>query len=234
MNMNNLKWIVCCIFIVLSGVSVAQTPQDTTLRLMLSPDKNQSAAKLKPGKLVKSYVWEDDACIITCKNDPSTIKKVLNQFSTLAIAITIEPEEQPDITTSVSEQVPIPIEVVSPPIKKPIVKFDPAIDIFLNIEDETIFSDEKFIELDSEKIHPRSRNYYCLISNIRQFSKKMEEVLNLKFGQDEQAKRILAEADILYQKIVNDNNVIYLTQKQKDYFNKDLLPKYNSYNHISR
>ena len=73
-------------------------------------------------------------------------------------------------------------------------KYDLSIDDFLNIEDETIFSDNIFLKIEKQQIHPRSYKYYCLINDIYQFSKMLDEYLDLyKDSKFEEAKQKLDE-----------------------------------------
>lgn len=109
-------------------------------------------------------------------------------------------------------------------------KYDLSIDDFLNIEDETIFSDNIFLKIEKQQIHPRSYKYYCLINDIYQFSKMLDEYLDLyKDSKFEEAKQKLDEMSKLRDRILSyQYEVSCLTSKQQEYYNK-LDEKYEGY-----
>ena len=211
--------ILLCVFCTCDLVN-AQT--DTTLCLELSPDSTLFNGNLKLQKKVQNVVdtfWVDGQSItIKCKNSsPDIVEKIISvvRASAKADAATVR-------QTVASPVVP----VIEQPKKKE--KYNPEIDLFLNIEDESVFSDAKFMRLDKLQVHPRSYKYYCLISNIYEFRKKIETAQNLGFQQVEQVRKLVDEMSVLTEQIMGDNfnfERLLLTQKQKDYYNK-LYKKY--------
>lgn len=209
------------------GIVQAQTITDTTLHLILSPDPQLVEVKLKQDKIVKSCKIEGDVYIISCTNDPNVIKDVKKKVVSTAVA---NAAPQSDV-----------VETVAPSPKLLITatgttnNYNPKIDAFLNIEDETIFFDDYFEEIDTTSIHPRSYNYYCLINDIRQFEKKLKALKNLGYGrnQDEQAKTLLRQMDELYLRIRDYKELEYFSQIQKDYY-LEIKNQYIDYDYIQR
>ena len=97
--------------------------------------------------------------------------------------------------------------------------FDPEIDKFLNIQDESIFTD-RFLNEQIEQIHPRSKDYYLLIKNIHNLGTLLSEVQKMTFGQRSQARVKLAEAKELIDIINKTNDLLinYLSKMQKSFF----------------
>ena len=225
--------IICCIFIVNISTVGAQT--DTTFSMVPSFDTANAKEIIttktalfinRQDENVKNVDFDGGILNITCEkskfNDViEKIKKVPLMWSGPMEKAKVQPSDS--IQTNIEEpEQPINLE------------YDPKIDVFLNIEDSTIFSDEKYLDLEDEKIHPRSLSYYSLIKYIYQFKKKLEELQGLFYGEDEKAKKLLVKIDELYGEIVNHKDVKYLTREQKDYFNKSLLIIYNRYDNVER
>lgn len=198
---------------------VASAQKDTTLRLGLSPDTTLLKGNLKMQKKVQQAVnafWiEGSSITIICKNSPDIIEKVIGAVRASAVEHVVI--EKPAI------EKPIQTIIEQPKARE---KYDPAIDKFLNIEDESIFLDSKFMSLDEQDVHPRSYNYYCLIRNIFDFKTKLDSVRSLwlqqKEGQDEQAKIILDEMYAIGEKIIGGgfkSELNLLSDKQLDYYN---------------
>ena len=226
-----IRCIICCIFIV--NISTVEAQKDTTFSMVPSFDTANARERLtktgwfkKSIKSIKHFDFDGGVLNITCEkskfNDViEKIKKVPLMWSGPMEKAKVQPSDS--IQTNIEEpEQPINLE------------YDPKIDVFLNIEDSTIFLDEKFLDLEDEKIHPRSLSYYSLIKYIYQFKKKLEELQGLFYGEDEKAKKLLVKIDELYGEIVNHKDVKYLTREQKEYFNKSLLIIYNGYDNVER
>ena len=198
-----------------------QNTIDTTLRLILFPDASRYQLNLmsefknqkKEYKAnIKDFQIEGQAIIVTCRNTEDNIKKIINAAQASAsvqpfVAIVSEKQEKEPVTV---------------PVVKPKEKYNPDIDSFLNIEDESIFSDAKFILLDKQRIHPRSYKYYCLIHNIYEFGKLLKTVQESKVQQLEQTKKKIEEMTNLANQITGMEYELersFLSQKQKDYYN---------------
>jgi hypothetical protein len=121
------------------------------------------------------------------------------------------------------------VEYVTPEVEvKPPVQwnFDPEIDNFLNIENESIFTDKFMKNLFVEQIHPRSRDYYTLIKNIYDFSVLLTEV-DVDRMPLVQRKDKLAEAKEIFD-VANTANELFisaLSKRQKEFF-KQQAKKY--------
>lgn len=212
-------------FLCLIGVfdfAFCQNTTDTTLRLMLFPDSSRYQLNLmsefknqkKEYKAnIKDFQIEGQAIIVTCRNTEENIKKIINAAQASAsvqpfVAIVSEKQEKEPVTV---------------PVVKPKEKYNPDIDSFLNIEDESIFSDAKFILLDKQRIHPRSYKFYCLIRNIYEFGKKLKTVQLNGLQQPEQSKIMVDEMYELAEQISSEEYKLereWLSQKQKDYYNR--------------
>lgn len=198
----------------LTGMVCAQ--KDTTLCLGLSPDTTLFKGNLKLQKKVQQAVYafgiDENYITVVCKNSPDIIEKVISAVRASAVEYVVI--EKPAIEEPIQ-----PIKE-QPRIKE---KYDPVIDVFLNIEDESIFSDAKFISLDEQQIHPRSYKYYCLIRDIYEFGKILKKAKSLDFQQlMEEGKQMVDEMSILAERISGDNYNLersFLTKKQKDYYN---------------
>jgi hypothetical protein len=111
------------------------------------------------------------------------------------------------------------------PAEKPVaveqIKFKPEIDKFLNIEDESIFSDDKSMNFSEEQIHPRSKDYYLLICNISRLKNLLNEISDLSIGKKQEAKNKLSAALKIINTINDETDKCYklpLSQKQKDFY----------------
>ncbi len=123
--------------------------------------------------------------------------------------------------------------------------YHPQIDDFLNSEDIAIFN-EKFIELSDNDIHPRSREYYHLISEIHQleiYLKDIEDMLSdtklselsksVDMPRDvaenilkESAKTKITHVEEQFGKLsAIANNLQYLSKQQRSYY-EELKDKY--------
>jgi hypothetical protein len=127
------------------------------------------------------------------------------------------------------------VELVEDTVAVEQVKFNPAIDKFLNIEDESIFSDEKFMNLSDEQIHQRNKDYYSLIHNIYRLKKLLEEVSNLPIGKNTEAKQKLTKALEIINDVKDNTDKCYksfLSPIQKDFY-RNLVNQFNElYNDI--
>jgi hypothetical protein len=112
------------------------------------------------------------------------------------------------------------LEYVKPdekPVEVEQIKLDPEIDKFLNIEDESIF-DEKFMDLSVEQIHPRSKGYYIMVSNIYKLNNLSKEMSDLKYEQTDEAKEILEQVSaIIYEINSDEHNKSFLSESQKKF-----------------
>lgn len=201
------------------GIANAQT--DTTLHLELLPDAMLFKGNLKLQKKVQQAVdtfWIDGQSItIVCKNSTDIIQKVISIVRVSAV-------EHSAVERPAKEETVQPV-VAQPTTKE---KYDPDIDKFLNIENESIFSDAKFKAISKQQVHPRSYKYYCLISDIYEFRKKLEKAQQLGFQQVDQVKKLVDEMSVLTVQIMGEDfksERQMLTQKQKDYYNQ-LYKKY--------
>lgn len=213
--MRNLLLFIAVIPCLLCGIGIADAQTDTILRLELLPDATLFKGNLKLQKKVQQAVdtfWIDGQSItIVCEKSPDIIEKVVSTVRNSAVehSVVERPAEEETVQQS----------VVQSTTKE---KYDPDIDKFLNIEDESVFSDSKFKNLNKAQIHPRSYKYYCLIKDIFGFRKKLEEIRKLGFQEVDQAKKLVDEMLLLAYQI---NGVDYesernmLTQKQKEYYN---------------
>lgn len=219
-----MKTVNFFVFILLAIVYEVNA-QDTTLYFVLYP--SESVVKSVTAIPTVSFCdVKDDTCIVTCANSEKTIEKTANKIRLCAIAKSVE-----HTTNTSAEQAPAEInEPTTPQVTKSTMvsqeKYKPEIDAFLNIEDETIFSTEKFLKLNKEEIHPRSYNRYCLISAIREFAQRMAALDNLGFTQLDEAKKELSNIDSVIDKIFSyEQEIEYLTEKQKNYYG-ELYKKY--------
>lgn len=205
-----------CSFDVVFG----QNTTDTTLCLELLPDSTRLQINLKSKYSKKDYTenikrfWiEEQSIFVTCKNTKENIDKVIKAVGASADVqqITIEQTD---------EQVEEPAIMIE---EKSNEKYNREIDLFLNIEDESIFSDTKFMFLDKQQLHPRSYKYYCLIRCIYEFGKKLKTVQLNGLQQPEQSKTMVDEMSALAEQISSDEYKLertWLSQKQKDYYNQ--------------
>lgn len=211
--------IIPCLFF--CAVEKADAQTDTTLHLELSPDSMLFITHLKTQKKVQQAMdtfWIDGQSItIVCENSANIIEKIICTVRASAVehSVIVEPAKegatQPEITQPRTEE-----------------KYDPDIDKFLNIEDESVFSDEKFRTISKQQIHPRSYKYYCLISDIYELGKKIKKAQQLGLQQIDQAKKLVDEMSSLIEQIMGDDfksERQMLSQKQKDYYNQ-LYKKY--------
>jgi len=210
--------IVSCL---LCAVNHADAQTDTILRLELLPDAMLFKGNLKLQKKVQKAVdtfWIDgQSILIVCENSADIIEKVISTVRASAVEHSVIVKPAMEETTQPA--------ITQPKTKE---KYDPDIDIFLNIEDESVFSDAKFMKVDKQQIHPRSYKYYCLILDIYEFRKKLEKAQQLGFQQVELAKKLVDEMSSLTEQIMGDDfksERQMLTQKQKDYYNQ-LYKKY--------
>lgn len=211
--MKVIKFFIIVVFVAFVSILNAQNGQVRTLRLDLVPDTNSLInclkAEVSRGNM-DTFLMEACTIYLQGVNNPKTIDVLIK---TVKSSVKVNRSE----IDSLPNQSDVP--PVIPPIKQ---KYDSAIDEFLNIEDESIFSDEKFLIRDKRQIHPRSYKYYCLISDINQFRKKMEEVGQLLAQlQMDKVKSELKEMYNLRERIYSYNYEIdCMTEKQKEYFNK--------------
>lgn len=206
-------------------LAFCQNTTDTTLRLNLFPDSSRFYVNLiqeynrnqkKCAENVKNYWIDGQTFVVTCKNTRDNIDKVKNAAQASA-------QPSVEIVSEKKEKEPVVAPVVIPK-----EMYNPEIDLFLNIEDERIFSDAKFMILDKQQIHPRSYKYYCLIRNIYEFGKKLKTVQINGLQQPEQSKIMVDEMSELAEQISSDEYKLertWLSQKQKDYYNQ-LYKKY--------
>lgn len=190
---------------------------DTTLHLGLSLDttlfkENLIRLHKKDPQAVDTFWINGSSITVTCKKSPDVIEKVIGAVRASAV-------EHVVIEKPVIEK-PIQPVIEQPKAKE---KYDPVIDVYLNIEDESIFSDAEFISLDEKQIHPRSYKYYCLIRDINEFGKILKKTQGIDFQKlMEEGKQMVDEMSVLAEQISGDNYVLersFLTQKQKDYYN---------------
>lgn len=237
MRKNRIKLLVIllCVFGTLDTVK-AQT--DTTLRLEVSLDamvfkENLKKTKNKVLQQAVDTFWIDGQSItVVCKKSSNNIiEKTISTVKASAVAhsVVAKPEkEEPQQTIMAEPKTKDNTEQTSVAEPKTKDKYDPDIDKFLNIEDESIFSDSKFKTISKQQVHPRSYKYYCLISDIYEFRKKVEKATQLGFQQVEQAKTLVDEMSSLAEQIMGDDfssERQMLTKKQKDYYNQ----LYNQY-----
>lgn len=194
------------IFVFCFAQAQTQTSIDT-IYFEVYPDSVELSKGLKLPKDSKITIKENYVIVI-CENDSKTIDKVMKDAAKLHLR-------------------KVPREVVFP--KNTIdtgnvfIKYDPKIDSILNVEDSTIFFDDIFLTLDTNKVHPRSRNYCSLIKSICQFRKKLEILDNMNLRKlRENAKESLDDLSDLAEKISSDSfktERLALTSFQKEYYN---------------
>lgn len=113
------------------------------------------------------------------------------------------------------------------------LKYDPAIDKLLNIEDESIFADSIFIDIPNDslaQIHPRSREYYLLIQDIHNVKNELNKLKDISWAEKSKAEEILDRALIIILKINDAKESCcykHLSESQKNFFKK-LKEDYNS------
>ena len=211
--MKEIKFFISVVFVAFVFILNAQNEQGSIVRLDLVPDTNKIVNCLK-AEISKGNVdtFLMDTCTVYLQGvkNPKTIDVLIKAVKS-------------SVKVNRSEIDSLPIQAaathVAPSIEQ---KYDSAIDEFLNIEDESIFSDEKFLFRDKTQIHPRSYKYYCLISDIYQFRKKMDEVGQLLAQL--QIDKVKSELKVMYdlrERIYSYNYEIdCMTESQKEYFNK--------------
>lgn len=211
--MRVLKLLLFVFFVFVVCVVNAQSKPDTTFTLKLIPDTCLLSSNLKV--LIKNQqvdtFWVNN-CMVTvkCENTQKTVEMVMNAMKKSTIVRTFGTVDLPNQSQS----------TLKASTSKG--KYDSKIDEFLNIEDETIFSDEKFITLQKEQLHPRSYKYYCLISNIHQFGKMMENVGQMLAQlQMDKVKSLLNDISDLRDNILSfQDEILCLSATQKNYYNK--------------
>lgn len=211
--MKVIKFFIGVVFVAFVFILNAQNEQGSTVKLDLVPDTNKLInclkAEINKGS-VDAFLIKDGTIYLRGVKDNNTIGVLIK-----ALKKTVE--------VNCSEIYSLPIQSAVPPVAPPIKqKYDSAVDEFLNIEDESIFSDEKFLIRDKRQIHPRSYKYYCLISDIYQFRKKMDEVGQLLAQL--QIDKVKSELKVMYdlrERIYSYNYEIdCMTENQKEFFNK--------------
>ena len=209
MNIKQCKLFTFFLFVGICGVK-AQVSSDTTLRLILLPNDQILSSKLDVGKTVKE--WHKEAggvYVFVCKNDPDVISKVKKVF-----AVSAKTDTARIITTDSSTG----------------GMFKPEIDAFLNIEDSSIFSDDKFFDsLNKTDIHPRSYGYYCLIRDIRRVANRVEMLDKLNVKQLDKIKKDMSEIEVFINDYSGDKykkEKELLSEEQKTYL-KNLISKYD-------
>lgn len=211
--MKEIKFFISVVFVAFVFILNAQNEQGSIVRLDLVPDTNKLVNCLK-AEISKGNVdtFLMDTCTVYLQGvkNPKTIDVLIKAVKS-------------SVKVNRSEIDSLPIQSVVFPVIVPVEqKYDSAIDEFLNIEDESIFSDEKFLIRDKRQIHPRSYKYYCLISDIYQFRKKMDEVGQLLAQL--QIDKVKSELKVMYdlrERIYSYNYEIdCMTDNQKEYFNK--------------
>lgn len=212
------------LFLCLMGAfdfTFCQNAKDTTLRLNLAPDSSRFCVNLrtefgsqqKYKKNVTNCRIDGNTFVVTCKNTPDNINKAKNAARASADVYLFAEEEQEEVHVK---------ELEVAPVVKLNEKYNPDIDSFLNIEDESIFSDSIFILLDKQRIHPRSYKYYCLIHDIYKFGELLKIVQESKVQHLEQTKKMIEEMTNLANQITGMEYELersFLSQKQKDYYN---------------
>lgn len=101
-------------------------------------------------------------------------------------------------------------------------KYNPEIDRFLNIEDQTIFTD--FKQFSHNDIHPQRREYYQLLEYIHEFDILVAKIGSMSASDVSLIKKNLIQADDINNLIVSytteEKGELYylLTETQKDYY----------------
>jgi len=117
------------------------------------------------------------------------------------------------------------------------IKFNPEIDKFLNIEDQTIFTNFKQFLI--SEIHSQRQEFYRLIEQIHEFDNLVSVTGNMRANQIPQIKQNLQQATQVNKLIrsyaTDDKGKLYylLTDEQQQYYRKvvtayeKLLTDYN-------
>lgn len=190
-------------------VSVHAQSKDT-LQFELFLNEKSFTDNLK--KIHVDTFWVDGHSIfVVCSNQEETFTKVKN--AACKSADVRSPSIIASNDTLVTKDFPINVT--------PIGKYQSKIDEFLNIEDTTIFSDEIFLQLEEQDIHPRSYNYYCMIKDIRELGKGIQDVLQYKVEKKENlAKALLNDITKLIDNIYKYEEWDYLGEDQKEYYRR--------------
>lgn len=211
--MKVIRFFVGVVFVAFVSILNAQNKQVVTLRLDLFPDTNRLInclkAEISKGN-VDTFLIEDCTIYLQGVNNPKTIDALIKTVKSSVLVNYCKVDSLPI-------QSAVPIVAVHIP-----QKYDPAIDEFLNIEDESIFSDEKFLNRDKRQINPRSYKYYCLISDIHQFKNKMDTVGQYlsQLKMDKVNNELKVMYDLRKRIYSYSYEIDCMTEKQREFFNK--------------
>ena len=208
-----IKKIITTLCLLFAFILVSAQSNDT-LRLMLVPDSVSFQSKINKNfkKVVDSFWFDGSYITVICKKGTIKNTDLINAAKGSVNAFFVSEKQKTDSVLTMKD-------------KPQMGKYNLDIDNFLNIEDESIFSDtifKDFMDIDSSQIHPRSFKYYCLIRDINKFNSILTQAQQLKIQQKEQARKMIDEMDSLVERIersekYKDERRI-LTKKQKDYY----------------